>query len=148
MPSKTEVYEAMESSLRARAEELTDEGKQPSDEPIQVLNDIVTPLLMAAKQGAELANWNAKFDGTPVDPTVQIEFWTDEEDRQQAASVMFCTDSNEFIDSRLAMSYSIAGSNSEKATSPLPLHQYSPGGACTIIEEMIRKALVLDSATS
>jgi hypothetical protein len=142
------MYKAIETSLDERTDELIDAGKTPSNDPVEVLNDIISPLFVAAREGAEREAWNAEISYTlnapPVsEPTVVIEFWPDHKDRASAASVMAYPDSNEFIDTGLVMTYSVEGSNTVKEVQLRPLNQYNPTGACSIIKESIRGALAL-----
>lgn len=143
------VYQEIESSLDNRKDELIDEGKQPSDDPVEVLNDIITPLFAAARQGAKLGGWSAEISHAPnvpnvehgSEPTVEIEFWHDDKERASAASVMAYPRSNESVDAGLVITYSTEGSNAVKEMQLLPLDRYNPPGACSLMKEGIKKAL-------
>lgn len=147
------VYKAIEASLDERADELIDAEEKTSNDPVEVLKNIIKPLLEAAREGAERENWNAEISYAPNAPpvselTVEIEFWPVHEERASAASIMAYPDSNEFVDYGLVMTYSVEGSNAVQETQLIPLNRYNPSGACSIIKERIRKALALDSDTS
>jgi hypothetical protein len=139
MVSATEVYGTIESNLNTCKEELVEASKQPSGDPVEVLNDIIKPLLKAAKRGAEQKEWVSQIEITNIDPTIQIKFWTDQQKQSSPASVMFYSEANG--SPNLYLSYSIAGSKAKRTPDPIPLDHYTPSGACLVIKEHIQKVL-------
>ena len=143
------IYEAIKESLDECRDELIDRRVRPSGDPVELLNNIITPLFVAARRGEERGKWDAEISFSPnaptlSEPTVQIEFWSTHEERASAANIMAYPDSNEFIDSGIVVAYSVKGSNVLQEMQLLPLNRYNPSGACSIIKESIQRALSVD----
>lgn len=143
MPDLTDLLTKMTSLVETRAEELRLSGVNHTDDPVQIMNEIILPILGAAKAGAKRAGWSAETGGTPTDPTVWLRFWQGD---APFAEVMFYPQDNQYVGFGVARSYSKPGSHNVVSLAPLSLNQYHPTGTGAIVNDLIHRALEDDSA--
>ncbi len=129
---------AIEAELDAQAQKLKDDQAQPTGDAVQVMNDILMPLLAAVRRGAEKSGWNAQADGTPTDPTIWVRFWREDE---PFGEIMFYPQNNDYTGAGLARSFSKPGSSNSLPLAPLPLKSYDPDGALSIVKDLVSRAL-------
>ena len=138
MTDNQELLAAIDAKLETQAEKLERDQVTPTDDAVQVMNDILLPLIAAVRRGFEGCGWIVDVHGTNTDPTIWIRF---RKDHKQDGEIMFYPTTNIYVGYGLASSFSKPGSADGLPLAPLPLKRFHPKGAVLIVRDLVRRAL-------